>query len=73
MAGTRNLPYEIEQAAIEIVRGAFYSTNRDPNIKAESVEGVGSITYFDTNASGNFGSIPDKARSLLSALREYSL
>lgn len=43
----RNLPYAIEKACIELVRGAYIATGRDIGIKSESIDGVGSITYHD--------------------------
>jgi hypothetical protein len=41
-----NLPAEIEQAAIAAFRGMYFSTSRDPMLKAEEVPGVQRLEYW---------------------------
>lgn len=43
----KNLPAAIERACVEIVRSLFLMKDHDSRVKAESVDGVGSVTYSD--------------------------
>jgi hypothetical protein len=64
----RNLPYEIERACIELVRGGYYAQGRDVGIKSESTDGVGSTTYGGNAAMGI-----DSVRGLLASHRAGGL
>jgi hypothetical protein len=64
----RNLPYEIERACIDLVRGGYYAQGRDVSIKSESTDGVGSITY-----AGNAVMGVENVRGLLASHRAGGL
>ena len=42
----RNLPPEIEDAVIELVKASVFGRSRDPAIKSEQADGIDSVTYF---------------------------
>lgn len=42
-----DLPYEIEIAAIALVKQYRYAAERDPQLRSEQTEGAGSSSYFD--------------------------
>ncbi|SEK23415.1 hypothetical protein SAMN04515666_1013 [Bosea lupini] len=44
----RTLPYDVERAAIMLVKAAFLAAERDPHVRSDSVEGVGTTTWFST-------------------------
>lgn len=46
-ATVTDLPYEIESAAIALVRQYRFAAERDPQLRSEQTEGAGSSSYFD--------------------------
>lgn len=42
----RNLPHDIERVVIQLVKQDFFLHGRDPSIRSEDVDGVGSTSYF---------------------------
>ena len=68
----RNLPHDIEEAVIEIIRSRLIETGVvEPEIRSEQIEDVGRVSYV-TSGSHSFksgGYIPDRARALLSRHR----
>lgn len=61
-SGTRNLPYDIEQGAIEVVKAWYYSRCRDGTLRTEEVVDVWQGSY-----SGQ--AIPMAAKQLLNPWR----
>lgn len=49
--GTRNLPVEIEDVALAMVRSAYYSRGQDPSVILELTEGLGRTAYNKTSTS----------------------
>jgi uncharacterized phiE125 gp8 family phage protein len=43
-----NVPQEIEQAALVVLKHLYFGTARDPAARAEVIDGAGSTTYSDT-------------------------
>jgi hypothetical protein len=50
---------EIVDACIRLVRGAYFASPRDPNLRAENIEGVYSAQYWFANGPGGAGFPPD--------------
>jgi len=48
----RTLPPDIERATLLTVRAAWHAAGRDPLLRSETIEGVGSSAYFGAGASG---------------------
>ncbi|MCO5132443.1 MAG: hypothetical protein M9932_18125 [Xanthobacteraceae bacterium] len=65
----RTLPNDIERAALSLVRGSWFARTRDPLIRSEAVDGIGSTDYF----SGTVSRLPPDAESLLSPYRNVKL
>lgn len=42
----RDLPEDIERAALMLVRSDWFARERDPSLRSEAVEGLGGATYF---------------------------
>ena len=55
-ANTRALPWDLEDAAIELIRAKWYGKNRDPSVKSERLLSW-SASYFDTVAPAAMGVI----------------
>lgn len=62
------LPYDVERAALLTCAGWYGSRGRDPLIRSETAEGVGTITYATTPAAG-VGALPAEALALLAPYR----
>lgn len=74
--GTRNLPYEIEEAVIYAVAARMADLDPasiDPEVKSETLDDVYSATYnvpgTSGKAYGESGTLPYRAQSLLAAHR----
>jgi hypothetical protein len=65
-ASSRNLPFDIERACLLIVSASAAGSTRDPMLRSETIEGVGSASWI---ASAEMGSLPPQAEALL---RPYS-
>lgn len=75
-SGTRDLPYEIEEAAIYTIAARMAdlnSSSMDPDVKSETLFGVYSATYATDGTSGrafgDAGTLPMRANALLAAHR----
>lgn len=42
----RDLPEDIERAALMLIKADWYARERDPSLRSETVEGLGGSTYF---------------------------
>jgi hypothetical protein len=68
-AVTRNLPYDIEEAAIELVRVIYLSKNRDPSVRSEKLLSW-SASYGDSPlVELRKGSMPSPVRRMIDAYR----
>lgn len=56
-----DLPYDIEQACIELVKRSFAAKGRSSDIKTDVQEGIGSISYF----AGNPAALPDEIKEVI--------
>lgn len=74
--GGEPLPSDVEQAAIEMVisnrqTGRLSYTDRDPYVRSETVEGVGTLTYSQTaigsSSSGGMLGLPVHVKERLSS------
>ncbi len=62
---TRNLPYDLEDACIQLVSYRYRAKGRDPTIKSEKLLSA-SITYQDVGTTA----LPDSVQDLLTPYRE---
>lgn len=60
----RNMPGDIEQAAIDLVTRAYRARGRDPALRSEDVPDVYAASYFDAAKSFDNGLPPDLASAL---------
>lgn len=68
MSGTRDLPFDIERACIELVKAWFLGRGRDPSVQSEHANDVYNATYF----GGGDGSFPPLVRDILAPWRRYA-
>ena len=62
----QRLPADVEAACLEMAKSLYFSGGseaRDPRIRSDAVEGVGSTSYLDPQASA--GALPATAAALL--------
>lgn len=61
----RNLPSEIEDATLRLVKAAYFAGNRDPLVKVDETVGVERQEYW-VGAVGENGALPPDVAALLS-------
>ncbi len=73
--GTRNLPYDVEQACIELVKQAYFARDKDPSVAKEIVPQVYEVQNTNSVAGGSADriSIPASVITLLSPYKRYKL
>ncbi|TWB19203.1 head-tail connector protein [Nitrospirillum bahiense] len=64
----RDLPEDIERAAVLLVKSAYFSRTRDPLVKSETVPGVLSTTWA-VGGAGEDGALPPEVEALLCSYR----
>lgn len=64
-ASVTDVPADLEQACLVLVTGMWRARGRDPLLRSEAAEGVGSASYMDARA-GDLG-LPDDVASLAGA------
>jgi hypothetical protein len=63
-----DLPQDIERACLATLAGLQTARGRDPRIRSESADGVGSVSYLDPRAGAE--AIPIEAAALLAPWRK---
>ena len=69
----RNLPVDIEQAAITYVQAQVGARKRDPNVKSVNIPGVRQVDYFYGTPGLDDQMLPIAARAMLNPYRSMSL
>jgi hypothetical protein len=64
----RDLPLDIEAAALELVKIRYYARTRDPMVKSESIPGVMTIDYGAVTSATDSG-LPEHVVALLNPYR----
>lgn len=70
--GTRDLPYDIEQACIELVVSKYRSKGRDPNITSESLMSAG-VGYRVAGADDQDTDLPASIKDVLRQYRRVAI
>lgn len=65
----RTLPYDIEDAVGRLVFSRYLARRRDPFIKSETTEGVGSVSYIVGDPTGEGANFPPDVMDLLNNYR----
>jgi gp6-like head-tail connector protein len=74
MAGTNTLPYDIQQAALELCKGMWLARQRDPSVTMESVPDVYTVQYGGQGRNGApITAIPPNVQELLLPYKEFKL
>lgn len=60
-------PPDLKRACIEVVKAGYYARGRDPMLRSESVEGIGSSSYMDPR--GGSQGLPPQASALAEPYR----
>jgi hypothetical protein len=69
----RNLPPDIEQAAIGLVQASWFARKRDPNVKSENIFGIRQVDYFFGTPGQGAGPLPVDVMAKLGPYRNMSL
>lgn len=69
-ASGANLPPDIEWAALCAVVDGYHTGNRDPRMRSEAAEGIGSQSWLDPNTDAH-GGLPWAAAERLQPYRRY--
>lgn len=56
-AGFQDIPEDLQDAVVLMLKGRWYSRQRDPNVKSQNVEGVYSASYFFATGPGGQGDL----------------
>jgi hypothetical protein len=74
MTGADTLPYDIQQAALELCKGMWLARQRDPSVSMESVPDVYTVQYGGNGGKGAVvGAIPPNVQELLLPYKEFKL
>jgi len=65
-----DLPQDIERACLIVLQAIHSSRGRDPHIRSESADGVGSVSYLDPRSVSD--ALPAQAITLLQPWRKMS-
>ena len=65
-----DLPQDIERACLIVLQAIYSSRGRDPHIRSESADGVGSVSYLDPRSVSD--ALPAQAITLLQPWRKMS-
>ena len=68
----RTLPYDVERAAIMLVKGAHLACGRDPALRSEEIDGVGTTTWFASSGAAIDG-MPLEVQGLLAGYRRQGI
>ncbi len=49
--GTRTLPYDIEDAALSLIKGSYFGRSQNPSVILEVTEGVGRTQYAPSGSA----------------------
>lgn len=61
----RNLPFDIERAALTLIKANWHARSRDPRVRSETIDGAGATDYF----AGTSSQLPPEVESLLTPYR----
>lgn len=70
-AGVANLPADIERACLVTIASMAAGTGRDPQLRSESADGIGSASWLDPRAED--GALPWSAAALLAPWRRFAI
>jgi hypothetical protein len=73
MAGTDTLPYDIQQATLELCKGMWLGRQRDPAVSMESIPDVYTVQYGQGRNGAAVGALPLNVQELLLPYRELKL
>lgn len=71
--GGSTLPPDVEAAALKLAAGLHFGAARDPLIKGESADGIGSVDYWVGGTPGASGELPPDVLALLASYRAFSV
>ncbi len=61
----RDLPANLERACLDTAKGLFHAADRDPLVRSEAEQGIGSTSWLDPDAAA--GGLPQAVAAMLSA------
>jgi len=74
MIGADTLPYDMQQAALELCKGMWLARQRDPSVTMESVPDVYTVQYGGQGRHGApLGAVPPNVQELRLPFKEFKL
>lgn len=70
---SRNLPFDIEEAALILMKGAYQAKGKDPALKSIDIPGVISEQFWIASPGDESGAFPPDVCSLLDPYRRIAL
>lgn len=67
----RDLPFDLEMAAIDFIRLRYFARTRDPQVRSETIDGMGQQAFFPSSAAD--GDIPETIRAVLDMHRRETV
>jgi hypothetical protein len=68
-AGYAPIPDDLQDAALELVKAAWFARTRDPMLRAENIEGVLSSQWWFAGGPGSETGLPPKVESMIDQYR----
>lgn len=65
------LPHDLERACLEVIKAQYHARGRDPLLRSESVEGIGSSAWLDPRAG--MEALPPQAAALAAPYRAWAV
>lgn len=66
-----DLPHDLERACLEVIKAQYHARGRDPLLRSDSVEGIGSSAWLDPRAG--MEALPPQAAALAAPYRAWAL
>ena len=65
------VPYDLERAALILIKDQYYSVGRDPNLRSETIPGVHSFTFGDASSASSRNMMNPEIVGLLDPYRRF--
>lgn len=70
-AGYYPIPYDLQEAALVMIRHRWAQGNRDPQMRSFSIDGVGSEAYWVPSGGGAPGELPPDLQPIADVIEVY--
>lgn len=68
-----SVPFDLERAALILIKDQFYAVGRDPNLRSETIPGVHSFTFGDASSATSRNMMNPEIAGLLDPYRRFPI